>query len=394
MHLLPNATKVELASSIYLSLNEERRKDLEEIQNQIESGHNFTPNYLDDPQFSYLDSLGISPSDTDDSNGTSSPFSSDLSSSSSSLGSNDDVLDGPSLGPGRDTFKTYSFLSDSSSSSSSSSSSLGSNDDGVLHGPSLGPGGDVLVVDSGEKEGDDEETTINPINSSVNAMRVAGADLRHVSPSVEEESDEESSEDMMNYDLFFSRPSFSSDSSSSSSSLGSNDDGVLYGPSLESGGDVLVVDSGEKEGDDEETTINSINSSVNAMRVGADLRHGLPSVEEESDGESSDMTHDPFKAYSFSSDSSSSSSSLGSNDVVLHGPSLEPEGDEPVVDSGEKDEGDEEETTINSINSSVNAMRVVELKQALKKRNMRLDGLKSILKDRLLQALLEDVHSK
>jgi hypothetical protein len=118
-------------------------------------------------------------------------------------------------------------------------------------------------------------------------------------------------------------------------------------------------------------------------------------VKEEYDEESSseDMNDNPFKAYSFSSDSSSSSSSLGSNDGVLHGPSLEPEGDVVVVDSGEK-EGDDEETAINSINSSVNAMRVVDLRQALKKRNMRSDGLKSVLKDRLLQALLENVYSK
>jgi hypothetical protein len=132
------------------------------------------------------------------------------------------------------------------------------------------------------------------------------------------------------------------------------------------------------------------------MRVVADLRHGLPSVEEEYDEESSEnMNDDPFKAHSsFSSDSSSSSSSLGSNDGVLHGPSLEPGGEDIlVVDSREK-EGDDEETAINSINSSVNAMLVVDLKQALKKRNMKLAGTKTILKDRLLQALLEDVGSK
>ena len=85
----------------------------------------------------------------------------------------------------------------------------------------------------------------------------------------------------------------------------------------------------------------------------------MPSVEEESDEESSDMTHDPLRAYSLSSDSSSSSSSLGSNDVVLHGtshgPSLGTGADVLVVE----EEGDDEETTIISINSSVNAMRVV-----------------------------------
>jgi hypothetical protein len=200
----------------------------------------------------------------------------------------------------------------------------------------------------------------------------AELNLRHVSPSVEEESDEESSE----CDRFLRASSFSSDSSSSSSSLGS-DDGVLHGQSLGPGGDVVLVDSGEKEGDDE-ILINSINSSVNAMRVGADLRHVLPSVEEESDEEESSkiMNYDPFQAYSFSSDSSSSSSSLGSDDGVLHGPSLGPGGDVVLVDSGEK-EGDDD-TTINSINSNVNAMRVVDLQQELKKRNMSLVGSKLI----------------
>ena len=106
------------------------------------------------------------------------------------------------------------------------------------------------------------------------------------------------------------------------------------------------------------------------------------------------MTHDPLRAYSFSSDSSSSSSSVGSNDVVLHGtshgPSLGTGADVLVVE----EEGDDEETTIISINSSVNAMRVVDLREALKRRKMISTGLKSVLKDRLLQALLEDVESK
>lgn len=56
--------------------------------------------------------------------------------------------------------------------------------------------------------------------------------------------------------------------------------------------------------------------------------------------------------------------------------------------------GNDYNGTLNTIHDSVDAMRVVDLRQALKKRKMKSTGSKSVLKDRLLQALLEDVDSQ
>ena len=47
--------------------------------------------------------------------------------------------------------------------------------------------------------------------------------------------------------------------------------------------------------------------------------------------------------------------------------------------------------SMESIQESVNKMRVVDLRQALKERGIKTTGSKSVLKDRLLQALQENV---
>ena len=56
-------------------------------------------------------------------------------------------------------------------------------------------------------------------------------------------------------------------------------------------------------------------------------------------------------------------------------------------------EDKQNEATMNSIHKRVDAMKVVDLRQALKERKLKSSGTKQILKDRLLQALLEDVDS-
>ena len=50
--------------------------------------------------------------------------------------------------------------------------------------------------------------------------------------------------------------------------------------------------------------------------------------------------------------------------------------------------------TMKTIYDSVDGMRVVDLRQALKERKLKSSGSKSVLKDRLLQALREDIESQ
>ena len=112
-----------------------------------------------------------------------------------------------------------------------------------------------------------------------------------------------------------------------------------------------------------------------------------------------------FKSYSFSSSSSSSSSDDSLLGLAKEGnaeeeksekeTNEEPEDmnyDESLLGLAKPPEEKQNEATLNSIRSSVEAMKVVDLRTALKQRKLNSSGKKGILKDRLLKAILEDVN--